>query len=179
MCIRDSYDSSCVSYESPIGKSDHLSLILSPKKCHRKFNNVREHVVFDYRESNLRTLLQTAAQTDWQTIIDPADDVNVQWQRLHSTITSIMDSTIPQKTVFLTSKDKYWMTPVTKLLINEKWSAFRSKHWEKYKFLKVKVTEEIKKAKSLWAQKLMTTPNGLCKITKHYPERTAKTSYKI
>lgn len=78
-----------------------------------------------------------------------------------------MNATIPQKAVYMTSKDKGWMTPVTKLLINEKWQAYRQKNWSKYNHLKTKVQTEITKAKDNWAQRLKQSNYGLWKLTKH------------
>ena len=80
-------------------------------------------------------------------------------------IRTLIDSSIPQKTVYLTNKDKLLMTPLTKLLINQKWNAFRSKDWDLYMHLKVKVREEVKKAKLLWTRKMKhSSPNGLWNV---------------
>ena len=60
------------------------------------------------------------------------------------------------------------MTPVTKKLINDRWAAFRAKDWNKYNYLKLKVKKEIEHAKKLWANKSMSTTNGLWKlVSKH------------
>lgn len=161
------YDSSSLSYESPIGKSDHLTLIIEPESSQRKLNNFRQHTVLDYRSSNLKLLLHKAECIDWDTMKDQTTDVNQLWRRLLSCITSLVDSSIPQKTVTLTSKDRYWMTPLTKLLINEKWSAYRNKDWERFQHLKMKTNAEIKKAKHLWTQKLRNSSNGVWNVTKY------------
>ena len=171
-----SYMSDCsqLEFESPIGKSDHLSLILSPNKRLVKYNDVRVCEVYDYRASNIQILRNNADNIDWENLVDLNADVDLSWKALHSCIIGLLDASIPKKRVFMTSKDKYWMTPITKMLLNEKWSAFRRKDWQKFKQLKLKVAEEIKKAKSIWASKLKRSPNGLWKMTKHLSGRKSK-----
>ena len=156
-----------VSYESPIGNSDHLTLLLTPVNEQQNLNDIRKHTVLDYRRSNINTLLRNAESLDWEHLIDPNDDVNQQWKNLHCTISTLIDQSLPSRAVYLTSKDKPWMTPVTKLLINDKWSAYRSKDWKRYSFLKVKVREEIVKAKATWTEKMKATPHGLWKAVRH------------
>ena len=56
------------------------------------------------------------------------------------------------------------MMPITKKLILDKWSAFRSSDWATYNHLKHEVKEEVKKAKQVWANKLLSTTNGLLKL---------------
>ena len=47
------------------------------------------------------------------------------------------------------------------MLIIDRWNAFRSGQWSLYNYLKAKVKSEIQKAKELWAERLMSTTNGL------------------
>ena len=166
--LKSHYVSSNVKHECPIGNSDHLSLIATPINQLHKLNNVRFHTVYDYRSSNLQRLLANAELVDWNSFKTSEEDANQLWRRLHSCIRSLIDSSIPQETVFLTAKDQCWMTPLTKLLINRKWSAYRSKDWNLYHHLKRKAKEEIKKAKLLWTRKLKdSSPKGFWNITSH------------
>ena len=164
------YDKSNLTFESPLGKSDHLSLVLTPDNRLRKYNDVRQYTVYDYRISNLESLSQAAATTDWEAVMNanstPAIDVDQAWRNLFSTITFLVDSNIPKKTITLTSNDKPWMTPLTKLIINQKWTAYRSGDWARFQHFKLKSRNEIEKAKSLWANKLKSSPNGLWRMTK-------------
>ena len=173
--LKSHYVSSNVKYESPIGNSDHQSLIATPINQLHKLNNVRLHTVYDYRSSNLQRLLKNAELVDWNFFKTSKVDANQLWRHLHLCIRSLIDSAIPQETVALTSKDQYWMTPLTKLLINRKWSAFRSKDWNLYHHLKSKAKEEIKKAKLLWTQKLKhSSPKGFWNITGHLSGKKQK-----
>ena len=60
------------------------------------------------------------------------------------------------------------MTPLTKSLINDRWTAFRQKDWKSYNHLKLKVKKEILNAKRIWANKLISaSPGGLWKMVKN------------
>lgn len=172
--LKNNYLPSQVFYESPIGKSDHLTLILSPKNLRHKFSEVRMCNVYDYRLSNIKALLCKAQNINWSSIIDPNDDVNLQWSKLHQVISTLMKKTIPQRKVIMTANDKSWMTPLTKTLINEKWTAYRTKDWQRFAYLKNKVKEEVKKAKSIWANKLKNSTNGLWRMTRKLSGKDCK-----
>lgn len=139
---------------------------MEPHNSLKSPNSSRTHVVYDYRHSNINKLLENAENVDWTLVMDPNDNVNEQWKRFQEQILALINTSLPQRTVRLSSKDKSWMTPLTKLLINDKWAAYRSKNWESYKRLKAKVREEITKAKSIWAEKIKKSPHGLWKAAK-------------
>ena len=164
--LEDKYRSSSVSLESPIGKSDHATLIVSPPSSSTEACYFRYQKVFDYRESNISFLLECAKKLNWHNIIDISEDVNTQWLKLHSMILDLVNKCIPQKLIKMTSQDKQWMSPLTKLLLDQKWESYRNSDWQRYSYLKQKTQLEIKKAKHLWAQKLKECPNGLWKLTK-------------
>ena len=164
-CLESIYSPSQVSYEAFINKSDHLTLIVEPANYEEDVQQTRQHVVYDYRQSNLNNLESMAQSIPWSDIVKPADDVDRQWKCLFSCLLDLLHTTIPQKKVYLTSRDKCWMTPITKMLINEKWRAFRAKDWRKFNNLKDKLKNEIVKAKSLWSNKLKQSPNGMWRMT--------------
>ena len=60
---------------------------------------------------------------------------------------------IPCHIVQMSHTDKPWMTPTLKLLINERWNAFRERNFSKYHHYKQKVKLEILKAKAIWVKK--------------------------
>ena len=173
--LKSHYISPNVKCECPIGNSDHKCLVATPINKLHEMNDVRFHTVYDYRSSNVQRLLKNAELIDWSSFQTMDADVNQQWQRLLLCLKALIDSAIPQETVILTSKDKKWITPLTKLLINKKWYAFRSKDWNMYNHLKKKVTEEIRKAKVLWTQKLKdSSPKGFWNIANHLSGRKQK-----
>ena len=159
------YHEDCVTYNPPIGKSDHLTIVVTPMHYEKRWKLDGTRIVYDYRFSHLCKLMSKANLVNWNEICD-IQDVNEQWKLLHSKISKLLEDSIPRKTVTMSSKDKTWLTPVTKILINEKWRAFRSKNWNTYNHLKEKVRKEIVKAKEKWAKKMKDTPYGLWKLTK-------------
>ena len=87
------YDSSGLTYATPIGKSDHLTLLAQPIKFMDQPNGQRQHTVFDYRQSNIAKLFRKAEEMDW--IVDCNDDLDEQWKKLHGKILKLMHDTIP------------------------------------------------------------------------------------
>ena len=61
------------------------------------------------------------------------------------------------------------MNLVTKALINEKLSAYKTKDWAKFNDLKMKVRREVQKAKTMWVSNLKKTnyAGSLWKLTKY------------
>lgn len=164
------YDSSCVAYKSPIGKADHKTLIATPHTAQSSGHVFRRHSVCDFRASNVANLMQKASEVDWNEVskLDKIDDM---WICLKTKILDLVNTCIPKKTVCLTSKDKSWITPLTKLLLNEKWEAYRLRNWPRYKHLQKKVKKEISKAKEIWAGKMKKSSYGLWKLTKQLSGR--------
>ena len=77
-----------------------------------------------------------------------------------------MSACIPTRNIVITNNDKAWMTPPTKALINDRWTAFRLGQWNLYQHLKLKVKYEIAQAKQIWANKLKSSAYGLWKLVK-------------
>ena len=163
--LSDSYTEHSVTYNPPIGKADHKTLIATPQN-HQSKLSTRNRVVYDFRLSNINNLLQKAYALDW-TDINTAEDVNSMWTLLHAKISSLIKTSIPCRTVHTTQSDKSWITPLTKALIDDKWAAFRLKDWATFNHLKEKVRQEVRKAKEIWAAKLKNSTYGIWQLTKH------------
>ena len=164
--LTPAYSTAKVDFLPPIGKSDHLTLFIAAENG-RETANIRHHTVFDFRQSHLSNLFACASCLDWTSSTAIDHDVDSQWSVLHNQIVTILNQTIPQTLVKMTPKDKEWMTPLTKHLLNEKWKAFRAQDWPKFHSLKAKTITEIKKAKSFWAQKMRSSNFGLWKLVRH------------
>lgn len=153
-------------YDSPLGNSDHCVISAVPLTCFSPDNVKTSHIVMDYRRSNLERLLQYVNQIDWIGLVTSSRDVNDQWKVLHESLLAAIHSCIPQRTVIISKTDKEWMTPLTKALINDRWQAFRERKWKLYEHLKEKVKHEIIRAKTIWADKLKSSPHGLWRLVK-------------
>ena len=164
--LADFYDPRRVIYDYPIASSDHKMLTCVPNNIKAPAAATRRHTVCDFRGSNLQYLHSQASLVDWDSVVRDDEDVNASWTTFHRTLKGLLQECIPMRTVNISLHDKEWMTPLTKMLIEDKWSAYRSRNWAKYNRLKTKVKAEVIKAKQIWADKLMNSTNGLWKLVK-------------
>lgn len=151
--LRAAYCDENVNYDSPIGTADHKIVTATPVNYVPRSSTKTLHCVYDYRQSNVNHLLHTAYGIDW-TAVTKSEDVNEQWTNLLACVHSLIGKCIPRNEIFMSSDDKSWLTPLIKLMINERWRAFREKNWPVYVHLKTKVKKSIMTAKRLWAEKL-------------------------
>lgn len=172
------YDSNNVFYDAPLANSDHLMISAVPTSNRSSFINAsRLHMLYDFRQSHLAALLHAANAIDWVALLNNIDDVDKQVALLHECISNLVKAYIPIRNVVISSNDKPWITPLTKALIEDRWTAYRLKQWNKYEHLKIKVKHEILRAKEIWAHKLKATPNGLWKLVKSTGNTAAKTDF--
>ena len=104
--------------------------------------------------------------TEWNFLVSSASDVDEMWNNFHNSLKHLFESCVPSRFVPIRASDKDWMTPLTKMLILGKWLAFREHDWLRYNHLKLKVRIEVEKAKQIWADKLMSSTEGLWKLVK-------------
>ena len=186
--LREAYQVSNVRYNAPIANADHLTVLVSPVE-HLKCGDLRVkelqtgtttlshansehaetkwHKIYDFRQSHLDLLWFRANSIDWGMLLKDSSDVDQMWEIILNSLIQLLDECIPTRLVPITAHDKAWITPITKLLILDKWSAFRAQNWPKYNHLKMKVKVEVAKAKAIWANKLMRTTNGLWKLVRN------------
>ena len=123
--LADVYLSENVIYDAPISTSDHLMLTAIPVGRFLEARRSRLHVVYDFRKSNLDALNSKVCHVNWDEIIKSEEDVDLLWRKFLSVIQQTITEVIPSKRVWMPSSDKEWMTPVSKMLINERWNAYR------------------------------------------------------
>ena len=169
-------DSACIG--PPLKNSDHNCVFLRFLCKHHSSSpeDRRPVLAWDLRDSFVNDFLMHLSMTDFDSLchnVDESDNpVDVLVSRFYERLYQCL-SVIPREVVFLSSRDKPWMTPILKLLIEKRWKAFREKNWTVYRHYKEKVVEEIKKAKRIWSSKQLQTPRGLWSIVK--AERTSGT----
>ena len=71
-----------------------------------------------------------------------------------SIMEQVFNSCIPKKHVIMSQRDKPWISPHIKILIHERWAAFRNRNWQLFNHLKVKIKAEIVNAKRRWLDKI-------------------------
>ena len=72
--------------------------------------------------------------------------------------------TIPFEYVPISPKDKPWITPVIKMLINKRYKAFRAKQYDLYEHYKLNVKDAISRSKENWMSSTSRTASGLWKV---------------
>lgn len=144
----------------PLATSDHNCILLKPLNCPPNVN-MTCHTVFDYRRSNLNRFVDALSAVDFSTVYrlsDIDDKVDLFYKLLRHCMTSI-----PSTNVTLSVNDKPWMTPLIKQLINQRWFAFRTKNFSVYNHLKIKIKNEIIRAKKEWIGK-SSKPKDLWRV---------------
>ena len=156
------------SYCSPItspnfGRADHLAVILHPVS--RQSNPPKIVQVFDFRASNIDNFLKSLKAQRWQDLYYLDDTIDKKCDLFYNMISNALEA-IPSTFVELSANEKPWITPTLKLLINMRFEAYRLGDFHKYKHLKLKVRNEIDKAKKNWIKSLKESPHGIWKAIK-------------
>ena len=161
--LSDNFDEFAV-VGPPVGNSDHNSIFL---RSSTDVNNVstRCFPVWDFRESNVKRFLSRLSTMLDSSTFKTSNSVNDMCSHLYESIYSSM-CVIPYEMVTLTSRDKPWITPLLKLLLNKRWDAFRRRDWPMFYHYKSKVKDEIVKAKKFWANRHRENVSGLWKVVK-------------
>ena len=115
---------------------------------------------------NLAVLSRKVILEDWSDVY-AAEEIDEKVNVFTSTMLTIMDETIPERTVRMHPSDKPWMTSFFKTKIKARQRAFSRKDHVRYEQLCVTVSRLISKAKTSYyrskAKDLRTTnsANGL------------------
>ena len=86
-----------------------------------------------------------AGTHDRQDSVVGTSEVDEIWKNFHNCLKQLFETSVTYRFVPIRSCDKDWMTPLTKMLILDKWTAFREHDWPRYNHLKLKVRVEVQK----------------------------------
>ena len=150
----------------PLSSSDHNCVFLKPVCEAHNPKSCRSVVVWDFRDSYVSDFLQKLSITDFN-FIEQEYSLDDMCAKFYELLWNCL-TTIPCDTVKFSSRDKQWMTPILKCLINKRWRAFREKNWTLYKHYKEKVRLEILKAKRIWCQKHSKSARGLWNVVRSF-----------
>lgn len=148
----------------PLKNSDHNSIMLSSKCGLVLKDNPQLTLVWDFRKSNENEFLRRLEALDFSPLMVEGN-VDTMCIRFYELISKAMEA-IPYEYVTFTRRDKPWMTPVLKSLINKRWRAFREKNWNVYNHYKAKVKLEIPNARKKWTERQMDSTRGLWNVVK-------------
>ena len=81
---------------------------------------------------------------------------------------------IPYDLVEMKPKDKPWITPKLKSLIDKRFQAYRKREFSLYYHYKEKLKKEIHKAKMHWVSKKRKAPDGLWSVVRNATNKNCK-----
>lgn len=161
-------DTLCDEFNDPViqpnfGHSDHMAVYINPME--EKVTPIRVKKVYDYRKSNISAFVDALRCQPWHQIYRNSESIDTKCDQFYTMITNALEC-IPFTFVEMSPRDKPWITPVVKVLIDLRYDAYRRGHFEKYQHYKEKTRKEIEKAKASWMKKLKSQPHGIWKAMK-------------
>lgn len=153
-------------------KVPHLSLLASPKSCKMSPTPIVYKPLYDLRKSYIEAFVTELSRVNWSSLYK-IKSVDQKCNFFHEVLNAAVNKTIPKKLIKMSSKEKPWMTPLIKNLINDRWQAFRQKDFTRYLHLKVKVRAAIEKAKTKWLKKI--NPMNMWKSIKFVMNKSSGT----
>ena len=145
-----------VSVCAPISSSDHNSIVCTSMYPNLNPDLPTTHKVYDLRQSHIANFVNAVNSIDWTLLYKSDLSVNLKCSIFHDTLSDCFSATIPVQDIPMSGNEPPWFTPRLKLVINQRWEAFRSGDMNRYNYLKLKVKSMIITAKSNWASKFKT-----------------------
>lgn len=160
--LEDNYPDSAI-VGPPLANSDHCSVLLRPS-MEARASKIIEKTVFDYRASNIQRFLHALESSNFYEVYS-ADDVDAKCNAFCSLFLKAL-SEIPKKKIIITERDKPWITPVLKKMIQDRWDAYRTKNWPVFLHLKTKVRTEIQHAKKSWCDRILEKEKNIWNVVR-------------
>lgn len=136
----------------PIGMSDHLSVLLNPKKLSSLPQPTKRILRRDSRPSNKHKLFTKLSQTNW-TPLYYTTSCNDKVSLFTEIISQAMDSTLPMRNIKIHPSDKPWINPEIKDYISKRQRAWLIGHTQIYTFYRNKVNKLCKNARRTYFTK--------------------------
>ena len=157
----------------PLSTSDHSVAFLKSTLPLKR--NMVVKTVFDYRRNNIDNFLQRLHSSCFRKVYD-GENVD---EKCHSFYEIFFDalSMIPRREVVMTMQDKPWMTPLLKLMIEDKWVAYRTRNWPVFNHLKEKIKLEILKAKRNWSDRIQKRDKNVWNIVREIQGKQKNNTY--
>ena len=159
-----------------LGNSDHRSVLTTASSKAPVTYKVKD--VYDFRRSHLDDFRWYLRAYPWHTFFAFQSGIEEKCEQFYKVIQEAI-TMIPRTQVIMTEKDKPWITPLIKLLINKRYEAFRRKDFNMYNHYKDKVKHLIEETKKNWLKSTKNSYNGLWKICRdvlNLPKNTALSS---
>ena len=134
---------------SPIGMSDHCTLLWKPKAPQKRPNLSKYRQNRPMPDSATRSFGRWISSHDWSEV-KHENDVNQQCEQFYTTLNEAIDLHFPLRRMKIHSQDRPWMNPEIKSLIRRRQLAYHEGREHEWKELRNKVIRKIKKAKGAY-----------------------------
>ena len=112
---------------------------------------------FDLRDSNVSNYVNAISGVDWNCLYRHEGSLDDKFRYFYFLLFEAFYRTIPVHTVKFSSRDKPWITPLVKHLINCRWKAYRCRNFSLFNHLKEKIRMEIVNAKNKWVKNMKSS----------------------
>ena len=136
----------------PISNSDHNS-VSATVNCKYSDSFIVANKVFDMRRRFVDPFISSINSLDFNNILNTDSSIDSKFKAFQDSIISCFKRFIPCTLVPTSVRDKPWITPLIKNLIHERWAAYRTRNFVKYRKLADLVKNNIVKAKLSWANR--------------------------
>ena len=147
----------CISYP-PISSSDH-NVIFAPVVTSLNLPIYYANV-YDLRDNIIDEIVQKIGTINWTPFYTSNDSIDTKCETFYKKLNPHLQH-IPVYKVKMTPKDKPWISPLIKLMIQKRWNCYRRKDFVLYEHYKHRVKQLIQTSKINWASKLKGKKNGL------------------
>ncbi len=131
---------------SPIGHSDHNSIVLKPLPANSYGGTRSTRLVRDSRPINRRIVSDHLSKVNWLPLyyMESCDE---QFQYFSTIVDNIINEHLPWKQIKIDSSDKPWITSEIKSLISKRQRAWAAGNNLMFRFYRNKVNALCKKAR--------------------------------
>ena len=131
---------------SPIGHSDHNSIVLKPLPANSYGGTRSTRLIRDSRTINRRIVSDHLSKVNWLPLhyMESCDE---QFQYFSTIVDNIINEHLPWKQIKIDSSDKSWITSEIKSLISERQTAWAAGNNLMFKFYRNKVNTFCNKAR--------------------------------
>jgi len=147
----------------PVSTSDHKTVLCFPNNEIIPSDD-KVFSVYDLRDSNVDAFISLLSTIGFQGVYDPNISTEEKCTIFVETMKYCFSKKIPVSKVTLSSRDKPYVSPLIKSLINQRWSAYRCHNFPLYHHLSAKVKRLIFAEKVRWARKARRCPKDMWNV---------------
>ena len=132
-------------------RGSHCQVLLRSEAKDDKCIGEQQHVLYDTSDCYIYNFLLKLNECSFSDVYcEP--DIDKKTEIFYNYFFECL-SAFPSRLVKMTARDKPWMTPYLKELINKRWNAYRVRNFSLYNHYKIKCKNEIVKCKENWIQR--------------------------